>query len=235
MDDEAGTTPHDDATEWDGRYARSNQWWSGRPNGGLVAEAGQLRAGSALDVGCGEGADAIWLAQQGWRVTALDISGVAVARGRRGADEAGVEIEWHIGDLAAMPEVRSVGYDLVSLQYPALRRTAADVVIGALLGAVAPGGRLLVVGHDLAAGAGHEHLHDFDPAEYVQPPDVAARLDDEWQIEVQEVRPRRWPEEDPSRHSARRRPPSAPTAHGRTEPPCRRGVTFVPAATADGW
>jgi SAM-dependent methyltransferase len=69
--------------EWDDRYADRQQLWSGRPNGALVAEVAGLTPGRALDVGCGEGADAVWLARGGWDVTALEVSGVAWS-GRRG-------------------------------------------------------------------------------------------------------------------------------------------------------
>lgn len=62
--------------------------WSGQPNGSLVAEVADLEPGTALDVGCGEGADAIWLAHQGWKVTALDPSAVALDRAATAAGEA---------------------------------------------------------------------------------------------------------------------------------------------------
>src|SRR5262252_2024810 len=87
------------AAEWDARYGeRDGSMWSGRPNGRLVAEVTALTPGRALDVGCGEGADAIWLTQQGWTVTAIDISDVALDRGRKAAERAGVTVEWICGD-----------------------------------------------------------------------------------------------------------------------------------------
>lgn len=77
----------DQAAEWDTRYReRDGAMWSGRPNGRLVAEVADLTPGRALDVGCGEGADAIWLARRGWTVTAIDISDVAVGRAREAAE-----------------------------------------------------------------------------------------------------------------------------------------------------
>src|SRR4051812_6953380 len=79
------------ATEWDARYSeRDGTMWSGRPNGRLVAEVADLTPGRALDVGCGEGADAIWLARRGWMVTAIDVSDVAVTRARDAGELAGV-------------------------------------------------------------------------------------------------------------------------------------------------
>src|SRR6266480_289721 len=82
------------AAEWDAKYSeRDGTMWSGRPNGRLVAEVADLNPGRALDVGCGEGADAIWLARRGWTVTAIDISEVAVTRAREAAELAGVAVE----------------------------------------------------------------------------------------------------------------------------------------------
>src|SRR5690606_5145575 len=100
----------------------------------------------ALDVGCGEGADAVWLARQGWKVTAVEVSQVALDRARLAADAAGVAVEWVHADVTSDAPERGA-YDLVSLQYPALPSAGADATIGALLAAVAPNGTLLVVGH----------------------------------------------------------------------------------------
>src|SRR5438067_5151555 len=108
------------AADWDMRYGeREGAMWSGRPNGRLVAEIADLTPGRALDVGCGEGADAIWLARRGWTVTAIDISDVAVRRARAAAELAGVTVEWLCGDALLTPfPARS--FDLMSMQYPAL-------------------------------------------------------------------------------------------------------------------
>src|SRR5206468_12890147 len=85
--DEGRFGPAAQASEWDARYRKHDAaMWSGRPNGRLVAEVTGLSPGTALDVGCGEGADAVWLAQQGWTVTAVDVSEVAVRRGREAAE-----------------------------------------------------------------------------------------------------------------------------------------------------
>jgi len=179
----------DDAPSWDARYvSRGRRMWSGRPNGALVAGVEHVEPGTALDVGCGEGADAMWLAQQGWQVVAVDISDVAIDRATALAAEVGVDVDWRVVDLTVDPPEPGA-YDLVSLQYPALRHDAADHVVRSILDAVAPGGTLLVVGHSFDGAGGHHHPH-FDPADYVQPPDVAALLGDGWTIEVDEVRPR---------------------------------------------
>lgn len=87
------------AAGWDARYSeRGGARWSGRPNGRLLAEVASLPPGRALDVGCGEGADAIWLARNGWTVIAADISEVAVTRAREAAELAGAVVEWVRGD-----------------------------------------------------------------------------------------------------------------------------------------
>jgi SAM-dependent methyltransferase len=175
-----------EAGEWDERYGGSERIWSGEPNGALIREVAGLPAGRALDVGCGEGADAVWLAGQGWDVTALDVSGVALERARTHAQAAGVEITWlHRGLLdAPLP-----GFDLVSAQYPALRRTAGQDAERALLDAVAPGGTLLIVHHDVRDPA-HMLERGCDPDDWVGPAQVAALLGAGWRIEVDELRER---------------------------------------------
>ncbi|POH62367.1 MULTISPECIES: class I SAM-dependent methyltransferase [Cryobacterium] len=178
---------------WDQRYAGNETLWSGRPNAALVSETHHLRPGRALDVGCGEGADALWLAAQGWDVTALDVSRVALERAARQADLVradlvGGTVRWlHAGLVeAALP---AASFDLVSAQYPALLRTDENIAERALLDAVAPGGVLLIVHHPTPTAA-EAAAHGFDPDLYVSPAQVAALLDDTWRIEVDETRPR---------------------------------------------
>jgi SAM-dependent methyltransferase len=166
--------------------------WSGQPNGALVAEVAGLTPGRVLDVGCGEGADAVWLARGGWDVTALEVSGVALERATGHAHDAGVAVRWVHAELA-QAELAPASFDLVSAQYPALLRTPDAGAERALLAAVAPGGVLLFV-HHAGMDTQHEHEGDFDPADYVWPPMVAALLDDDWEIEVNEQRPRTAPE-----------------------------------------
>jgi SAM-dependent methyltransferase len=176
------------ATEWDERYAASEQLWSGAPNPTLVDAATPLRAGRALDVGCGEGADAVWLAQQGWDVTALDVSGVALDRASHHARDAGVSVRWvHAGLMDA--RLAAGMFDLVSAQYPVLLRTPHADAERALLDAVAPGGVLSVV-HHADFDPAHAKARGFDPADYVSPSDVAVLLDTNWQIDVNDTRPR---------------------------------------------
>lgn len=184
---------------WDARYAGQDQMWSGQPNGALVAEVAGLTPGRVLDVGCGEGADAVWLASNGWDVTALEVSGVALERAAEHARDAGVSIRWVHAALAAA-DLPAGSFDLVSAQYPALLRSPDAESERALLAAVAPGGVLLFV-HHAAMVAHHEDDPGIDPADYVWPPAmVAAHLSDDWEVEVDELRPRVAPERGAGAH-----------------------------------
>jgi SAM-dependent methyltransferase len=189
-------------TEWDNRYAERHQLWSGQPNGALVTEVAGLTPGRVLDVGCGEGADAVWLARGGWDVTALEVSGLALARAVEHARDAEVAITWVHAELveAALPPA---SFDLVSAMYPALLRTDDAVAERALLAAVAPGGLLLLV-HHAGMQEPHEHDHEspFDPADYVWPPMVTALFDDDWQLELDEERARVAPDSGAGAHHA---------------------------------
>lgn len=139
---------HDGAAQlWDEMYRSRPRVWSGRPNPQLVAEAAGLPPGKALDLGCGEGADALRLAQRGWTVTAVDVSAVALERAVAHAAEAGVgdRVSWLQRDLATWtPEEQ---FDLVSVQF--LHSTVAPWQPPHRLAAnaVRPGGTLLIVGH----------------------------------------------------------------------------------------
>jgi SAM-dependent methyltransferase len=191
----------DDITaEWDKRYSEGDQLWSGEPNGALVTEVAGLTPGRVLDVGCGEGADAVWLARGGWTVTALDVSGVALERAAVHARDAGVTVSWVHSALveAALPPG---SFDLVSAQYPALLRTPDAQAERALLAAVAPGGLLLLV-HHAGMDTYQGHDADFDPADYVWPQMVAALLDADWEIERNEERPRIAPNGGAGAHHA---------------------------------
>jgi len=178
------------AAEWDERYAGGQRIWSGDPNGALVTEVADLPPGTALDVGCGEGADAVWLAARGWRVSALDVSRVALERAGEHARQAGVDVRWwHAGLLDA--DLPAGGFDLVAALYPALRRSGPDdgAAERALLDAVAVGGTLLVA-HHADVDTHHARSAGFDPADYVSPDDVARRLDAAWSVQVHERRAR---------------------------------------------
>ncbi|MFJ4685525.1 class I SAM-dependent methyltransferase [Streptomyces sp. NPDC091377] len=136
------------AAFWEARYRDNGPVWSGKPNELLVREVSDLPPGSALDLGCGEGADAVWLASRGWRVTATDISATALSRAADHARDAGVadRIDFERHELGVtFPEG---SYDMVCAHY--LQSPVAldqDRVLRAAAAAVAPGGTLLVVMH----------------------------------------------------------------------------------------
>jgi len=179
------------AAEWESRYSeRDGARWSGRPNGRLVAEVADLTPGRALDVGCGEGADAIWLARCGWTVTAIDISDVALRRAREAAELAGAEVEWVCAD-ALQTAFPPRSFDLVSMQYPALPKAAGEAAVRTLLDAVHPGGLLLAVYHDLD----DEHREQMksrgvDPADYFGADHLGRLLGDDFTVDMHAVEPR---------------------------------------------
>ncbi|MFG2899951.1 class I SAM-dependent methyltransferase [Streptomyces zaomyceticus] len=186
--------------EWDNRYADRQQLWSGRPNGALVTEVAGLTPGRVLDVGCGEGADAVWLARGGWDVTALEVSGVALERAAGHARDAGVAVRWVHATLtdAALPPA---SFDLVSAQYPALLRTPDSAAERALIEAVAVGGVLLLV-HHAGMDTRQPDESGFDPADYVWPSMVTDLLGDDWVVEVDERRARLVPDGGAGAHHA---------------------------------
>jgi ubiquinone/menaquinone biosynthesis C-methylase UbiE len=177
---------------WDERYSGPRHVWSGRPNPQLVARVSDLEPGRALDVGCGEGGDVIWLAERGWSVTGVDISPVGLRRAAGHASEAGAEvtarIQWRLADLFAdpatgpAPGIDPDGYDLVNSQYLHLPPEVRTPVVSRLAAAVAPGGRLLMVSHhpsDLEIPG----LRPNVPEMFYAPEELAARLDAaEWEI-----------------------------------------------------
>jgi SAM-dependent methyltransferase len=173
---------------WDERYAGAEQVWSGEPNASLVAEVGHLEPGTVLDVGCGEGADAIWLAGRGWQVTAIDVSAIALQRAAAAAEQSHVDVQWvHAGLLDAL--LPPAGFDLVSAQYPGLLHTPTHDAEYRLMAAVGPRGHLLVV-HHADVDTEEAKAHGFDPADYVSPGDVSSLLDETWQVTFEPRRPR---------------------------------------------
>jgi thioredoxin reductase len=191
----AAARPSANEADWDHRY-RAGPMWSGNPNGTLVKETSGLVRGRALDVGAGEGADALWLAEQGWAVTASDISQLALDRVAAEAERRGLRLECHHTDANALGAFETAAFDLVSAQYASIPRTPDARGVHNLLEAVAPGGTLLVVGHDLepmrAPVDTLAHSQAFDPDAYVRVDDFAVALAQSpaWDIEVHEKRPR---------------------------------------------
>lgn len=162
-----------DAQGWNRRYATSELIWTAEPNRFLVEEVADLDPGRALDLGAGEGRNAVWLALHGWDVTAVDFSDVGLSKARQLADAAGVTVDLVCADATAPIQDR---YDLVVVLYlhlPAHQRRAAYRNAAS---AVAPGGTLLILGHDLTNltdGIGGPQ----DPAVLFTPDDVTADLD----------------------------------------------------------
>lgn len=178
-------------SDWDGRYG-DEHIWSGNPNGALVHEVDAMAPGRALDVGAGEGGDAIWLAERGWRVTATDISRRALDRVEAEATRRNLQVECRHADANADGPFESRAYDLVTAHYASIPRTPDDRAVHNLLDAVAPGGVLLVVSHDLEPMLADRHGRPFDPLAYVQVDHVAAAVADapDWDVEVHDLRPR---------------------------------------------
>ncbi|MEA5454952.1 class I SAM-dependent methyltransferase [Sinomonas sp. JGH33] len=173
---------------WDGFYRERERVWSGKPNASLVREVGALAPGRALELGCGEGADAIWLAQRGWTVTGIDISAVALGRAAQHAEDAGVadRVTWLHRDLAEWdPEAE---YELVSAQFlhSPVELPRARILRSAAA-AVAPGGLLFVVGHAaFPPWHSNEEAHG-EGAELPTAEELAVSLGlraDEWSIEA---------------------------------------------------
>jgi SAM-dependent methyltransferase len=176
------------AQEWDERYGGTERVWSGKANAVLIAEASRLTPGTALDAGCGEGGDALWLAAQGWRVTGIDHSAVGIEHAARAAKDAGVNVTWLVGDLVNEPAPAQ--YDLVTSHFLHVPKSMQGPLFKHLVDAVASGGHLLIVGHDMNdvhSTAHRPHLEEMGwTAE-----DVSAHLGGEWVIETAESRPRR--------------------------------------------
>jgi len=140
---------------WDSRYLSKGQMWSGKVNPWVADVAQNITPGRALDLGCGEGADALWLAEQGWRVDAVDGSAVAIFRGvdeeqkRQLSSTQQHKVSWAVADLTQLtwaPEA----YDFVSVQFIHLPASERDALWRQAIAAVAPGGTLLIVGHSPA-------------------------------------------------------------------------------------
>ena len=134
-----------DAQEWDSRYAASDRVWSAAPNAWVATTIRGWFTGRALDLGAGEGRHAVWLAALGWQVTAVDFSAVGIERGRLGAQEVGVEVDWVVADVQSWEPPAGGTFDLVLVAYLHLD----DDVLARARAWLAPGGALVVLGHSL--------------------------------------------------------------------------------------
>ncbi|MFS0894213.1 SAM-dependent methyltransferase [Microbacterium sp. 179-I 3D3 NHS] len=175
---------------WEQRYLsrrdERGQVWSGRVNPTVEREVQHLAPGTALELGSGEGGDALWLAARGWTVTALDISPAALAVGAGQAAARGLadRIAWVQSDLVAWhPDAE---YDLVTSAFlHAPFAFPREEILRRALDAVAPGGRLLVVGHgEPPAGSDHRHAAEGPPLPTPDAVLAALRLPGDWTVET---------------------------------------------------
>ena len=175
-----------DRNAWDERYAGDELVWSAQPNRFLVAEVETLPPGRALDLACGEGRNAVWLAERGWDVTGVDFSNAGIDKARRLAEARGVSAQWEVADVTEyVPAPES--FDLVIVMYLHLPEASRRLAFRRAAAAVATGGTLLVVGHDItnpSAGWGGPS----DAAVLYGPEDVVADLDGLEQVKAERVR-----------------------------------------------
>ena len=163
-----------DSQEWDQRYAGTELVWTAEPNLFVVEELQALPPGRALDVGAGEGRNAVWLAGRGWQVTAVDFSAAGLDKGRRLAGARGLAIDWVHADLRDYQPGEG-SFQLVLIAYLQLREAELDGVLRRAAAALAPAGVLLVVGHDvtnLTEGVGGP----ADPAVLYTPESITRAL-----------------------------------------------------------
>lgn len=165
-----------DHSDWNARYAGSELVWGVEPNQFLAADLGCAEArGSALDLACGEGRNAIWLAARGWRVTGVDFSEVAIERAQRLAARQGVRVEWLCDDVTAWEPPRGA-FELVVIAYLQIPAPGWGEVLARAASALSPGGDLWMVGHarrNLIEGVGGPR----HPAVLWDPDEVAAELE----------------------------------------------------------
>lgn len=178
-----------DAAAWDERYAATDLVWSATPNQFVESELADLPAGRALDLACGEGRNARWLAERGWDVTAIDWSSVAIDKDRN----ANARVDWRVGDALTAPLPPDL--DLVVVAYFQVEAPARRAAMVRAFDSLAPGGTLFVVAHDssnLVEGTGGPH----DPAVLYTAEDVLADLG---HVDLEVVRAERVAREVPSK------------------------------------
>jgi SAM-dependent methyltransferase len=166
-----------DSQQWDERYSGAEFEWTTRPNQFVAAELADLSPGRAMDLAAGEGRNAVWLAERGWRVTAVDFSRVGLTKGRklaaaRGIDDA--QLDWIVADLHDYQPERGA-FDLVLIAYLQVGPELRAKVLADAAAALAPGGTLFLIAHDvtnLTEGVGGPQ----DPDVLYAPEEVAADL-----------------------------------------------------------
>ncbi len=164
-----------DSASWDRRYGGRELVWTAEPNRFLVAETETLAPGRAIDLACGEGRNAIWLAERGWRTVGVDFSEVGLQKARQLAAGRGVSAEWVAADLLEYrPEPKA--FDLVLVFYLQVPAAERQPVLQAAADAVAPAGTFLLVAHD-SSNLQHGYGGPQDPAVLYTARDVVADID----------------------------------------------------------
>ena len=179
--------------DWNARYAASELLWTAEPNRRFASEVEDLEPGRALDLACGEGRNAVWLAERGWRTTGVDFSDVALAKAERLAASRGVEVEWVLADVLEHEPERGA-FELVAVLYLQLPHEQLAEVLHTSVGALAPGGTLVVLGHD-TTNLTHGHGGPRDASVLFTPEDVVPQLE-RLVVERAEKVPRTVPLED---------------------------------------
>ena len=170
--DRPGTTSDRMRERWNVRYASADAHSTPVPNRFLVAEVADLPPGRALDLACGAGRNAVWLAERGWSVTAVDFSDVGLSIARELGEARGTVVDWIEADVLVWTPTAN-GYDLVCVLYLQLPGDERRTVLRLAADALRPGGTLLVIGHDLlnlAEGSGGPTQPDvlFTPDDIVR-------------------------------------------------------------------
>lgn len=188
------TNTGSDHASWEERYSSATALWSGRVNPTLAAQAADLPPGRALDVGCGEGGDTLWLASRGWQVTGLDWSQTALDRGAAQASAAGLgdRVTWVQGDVATW-QPAAAAFDLVTAHFLHPEAAVRHVLVPRLAAAVAAGGTLLWVGH----GYDEHRAAVWGTDRFATAAEVLADLDlQEWDVVLAGAQPRPAGEHD---------------------------------------
>jgi SAM-dependent methyltransferase len=159
---------------WDQRYAAAELVWTAEPNRFMVAEVDGMAAGRALDLGCGEGRNAIWLASRGWDVVGVDFSRVGLDKARQLAEQRHVDIEWVLADVTTY-QPTAAAFDLVAILYLQLSAAPLAEVLARAVSGLASGGTLLVVGHDII-NLTHGYGGPQDPGVLYSPDQIVSSL-----------------------------------------------------------
>jgi SAM-dependent methyltransferase len=161
--------------DWNARYAGSELLWTAEPNRRFASEVEGLEPGRALDLACGEGRNAVWLAERGWRVTGVDFSDVALGKAEQLASSRGVEVDWVLADVLDYAPTPG-SFDLVAVLYLHVPHEELANVLGTAVDALAPDGTLIVLGHD-TTNLTEGHGGPRDASVLFTPEDVVPHLE----------------------------------------------------------